>query len=292
MNFLTCLSSITDTIGGWFAGAAWFQAVKWPFWFCLILIALGGVYTARFQKNTLLCRGITGALKLALIYMFCIAFRQIFPECMKFVPNLPFITITDETLTLIHPRSLFSHPFTALPQTLVKLFFLQLLINCGGHLDYGGKGKLPWFGSQIASCSIAMLAYDKLGDLFNFGINLLTEKFSSFATLFYIAVFLVVLVPLLVLVALKFIFIIFRKSGNPTYTKVMQFLSDKHFGSLPFVTFFSMLFILIFLVVINIWDMAEMTIADFCPFAYILIMLMCCATLLVYSMYYSERKWG
>ena len=292
MNFLTCLSSITDTIGGWFSDAAWFQAVKWPFWFCLILIALGGVYTARFQKNTLLCRGITGALKLALIYMFCIGFRQIFPECMKFVPSLPFITVTDETLTLIHPSSLFSHPFTALPQTLMKLFFLLICVNIGNHYDYGGRGKLPWFGSQIASCSIAMFAYDKLGDLFNFGINLLTEKFSSFGTLFYIALFLLFMLPLLSLVALKFIFIIFRKAGNPAYTKVMQFLSDKHLGSLFFVTLFSMLFILIFLVVINSWGMAEMTIADFCPFAYILIMLMCGATLLVYSMYYTERKFG
>ena len=72
----------------------------------------------------------------------------------------------------------------------------------------------------------------------------------------------------------------------------MKFLTAKHPGSLFFVTLFSMLFTLIFLVVINIWDLAEMTIADFCPFAYILNMLMCGVTLLVYSMYYTERKFG
>lgn len=288
MNFLTCQTCLIDTIGGWFADATWFQAVKWPFWFFLILIALGGVYTACFQKNTLLCRGITGALKMALIYMFCIGFRQIFPGCMEFVTNLPFIAITDKTLTLIHPATLFSHPFSLLPQTLVRLFFLQLCINLGGHYDYGGRSKLPWIGSQIASCTISMSLYWLCTYLFNY----VAAKFAGLIKVYYIAVFLLVLVPLLTLVALKFIFIIFRKAGNPTYAMVMTFLSAKHLGSLLFVTLFSMLFTLIFLVVINTWEMAEMTIANFCPFAYILIMLMCGATLLVYSMYYSERKWG
>ena len=285
MNFLTCMS---DTISGWFADAAWFQAIQWPFWFFLILVALGGVYTACFQKNTLLCRGLTGALKLAMIYMFCIGFRQIFPDCMKFVTTLPFITITDKTLTLIHPKSLFSHPFTELPQSLVKLFFLQLCINVGNHYDYGGRGKLQWIGSQIASCSIMMGVYWLCTYFFDY----VASKFSDFIDIYYIAVFLLVLVPLLVLVALKFIFIIFRKAGNPTYGMIMKFLSAKHLGSLFFVTLFSMLFILIFLVIINIWDMAEMTIANFCPFAYILIMFMCGVTLLIYSMYYIEHKFG
>lgn len=288
MNFLTCLSNITDTIGGWFAEAAWFQAVKWPFWFFLILVALGGVYTACFQKNTLLCRGVTGALKLAMVYMFCIGFRQLFPGCMEFVPKLPFISVTDKTLTLIHPATLLSHPFTVLPQTLVRLFFLQLCINIGGHYDYGGRGKLQWIGSQIASCTISMGLYWVFTYLFNY----VAAKFAGLIKVYYIAVFLLVLVPLLILVALKFIFIIFRKAGNPTYGMIMKFLCAKHLGSLFFVTLFSMLFILVFLVVINSWGMAEMTIADFCPFAYILIMLMCGATLLVYSMYYTERKFG
>ena len=288
MNFLTCLSNITDTIGGWFADAAWFQAVKWPFWFFLILVALGGVYTACFQKNTLLCRGVTGALKLALIYMFCIGFRQIFPGCMEFVTKLPFITVTDETLTLIHPATLFSQHFSLLPQTLVRLFFLQLCINLGGHYDYGGRGKLQWIGSQIASCTISMGLYWVFTSLFNY----VAAKFAGLIKVYYIAVFLLVLVPLLILVALKFVFIIFRKAGNPTYGMIMKFLTAKHPGSLFFVTLFSMLFTLIFLVVINRWNMAEMTIANICPFAYILIMLMCGVTLLIYSMYYSERKWG
>ena len=285
MNFLTCMF---DTIGAWFAGAAWFQAVKWPFWFFLILIAFGGVYSTCFQKTTLLCRGVTGSLKLAFIYLFCIGFRCLFPTCMKFVPNLPFITLSEKTLTLINPVTLLSHPFTELPQTLVKLFFLQLCINIGGHYDYGGRSKLPWIGSQIVSCTVMMLVYFFLAFIFGY----VAAKFSGIINILYMAVFILFLVPPLTLVALKFIFIIFRKAGNPTYAMVMQFLTSKHLGSLLFVTLFSMLFHLIFLVAIHIWDMAVMTVANFSPFAYILIMAMCGFTLLVYSMYYTERKFG
>ena len=56
------------------------------------------------------------------------------------------------------------------------------------------------------------------------------------------------------------------------------------------VTFFSVLTVLIFMVILDLWNMSVMTLASFNPAAYTLIIFMCIATLLVYSMYFTERK--
>ena len=66
------LSALFTTICDRFTGAAWFPNIQWPFWTFLFLIAMGGVYNACFKKNTLFCQGITGALKLAVVYMIAV----------------------------------------------------------------------------------------------------------------------------------------------------------------------------------------------------------------------------
>ena len=289
MNFLTCP---IDSIGTWLTGAAWFQIIKWPFWFFLILVAFGGVYTAIFKKTTLLCRGITGALKLAMIYLFCFGVYRVFPSCMEFATTLPLITLTDQTLTLNNPMNLFSHPFSELPRTLVTLWGLLLCVNFGSHLDYGGRNKLPWLGCQVLTCVVAMLFYCGLAKFIGLALDMLAGLFPPIINLYFIFTALLLFVPLGILMTLKYIYIVFRRAGSPTYTKVMQFLCSQHFGSIPFVTFFSELVVLVFLVVINAADRAVMPLAQFNATAYVLTMLMCGATLLVYSMYYTERKWG
>lgn len=289
MNFLTCP---INTIGDWLTGAAWFQIIKWPFWFFLILVAFGGVYTAVFKKSTLLCRGITGSLKLAMIYMFCIVIYRYFPSCMEFATKLPFITLTDKTLTLIKPQSLFDQPFSDLSRNLVMLYGLLLCVNLGGHLDYGGRNKLSWLGCQIITCAFAVLFYRLSAWLIHKVLSLFAGMFPGITNLYYISVAVLLLAPVAILITMKYLYIVFRKAGNPTYTKVMQFLCSQHFGSLAFVTFFSELVILIFLAIVNAWDMAVIPLASINPVAYVLITVMCCATLLVYSMYYTERKWG
>ena len=289
MNFLTCP---INTIGDWLTKAAWFQIVKWPFWFFLVLIAFGGVYTAIFKKSTLLCRGITGALKLAMIYMFCIGVYHVFPACMKFATQLPLVSLAEETLTLTNPKDLLSHPFSDFPRNLVPLFGLLLCINLGAHLDYGGRNKLPWFGCQILTCTVSVILYRLLAKVIDFPLSILTDKFAGITNLFYLSIAILLLVPLAVLLTMKYMCIVFRKAGNPTYTKIMQFLCSQHFGSVPFVTFFSELVILIVLAVLHAGEMAVVPMASFNPIAYILIMAMCGGTLLVYSMYFTEHKWG
>lgn len=281
------LSALFTAISERFTGAAWFELVKWPFWACVILIAFGGVYTASFRKNTLLCRGITGGLKLALIYLCCFWLHRLVPNGMKFVTEFPLMTITEKQLILDNPLALLLKPFSALPTTMVPLYFLLFSINACGSVDYGGRSKLAWFGSQLLSCPIGLGLYLIVGEF----IVKIWTKLADVSWL-YLIIGALLLLPLSVLMFMKLFFIIFRKAGNPTYAKIMQFLTGQPFGSLFSVTFFSLVSVLVFTLIINLWDMAEMTLARFNGGAYALIVVMCTFTLLIYSMYFTERKAG
>ena len=100
------LSALFNAISDRLTGSAWFHYVQWPFWVFVILIALGGVYTACFQKNTLFCRGVTGALKLTLVYLCYYGIYRLAPNALDFVEEFPFLNITKDTLTLVNPLPL------------------------------------------------------------------------------------------------------------------------------------------------------------------------------------------
>lgn len=279
------LSALFSAISARFTGAAWFEFVKWPFWACLILIAFGGVYSTSFKKNTLLCRGITGGLKLALIYLCCFGLYRLVPNGMKFVTEFPLLSISEKTLTLVNPFSLLKKPFSELPEAMVQLYGLMFCVNALGSVDYGGRSKLAWGGSQLLTCPIGLGLYLAFGYLF----SMIWTKLADITWL-YLIVSVILLLPLTILLGMKLFFIVFRKAGNPTYAKVMQFLTAHPFGSLFSISFFSVLSVLVFVIIVNLWDMAEMRLARFNSGAYFLIVLMCTATLLVYSMYFTERK--
>lgn len=280
------LSALFSTMWGHFTGAAWFQYVQWPFWTFLFLIALGGVYNARFKKNTLFCRGITGGLKLALIYLCCFGLYRIIPEHMANVSQFPFLSISSTTLTLVNPLGLLDRLFTELPGVLVRLYFLLFLINAIGALDYCGKNFLSWLGSQILTCSASVLLYELLTST---ATRIWLKVFDDTHWL-YLSAAILLLIPLTVLMSMKLFFIVFRKAGNPTYSTIMQFLTARKFGSLFSVSFFSLLAVLIFLVFISLLGHSRMALANFNLVAYTLIVAMCIGTLFVFSLYYTERK--
>lgn len=278
------LSALFSAIWGQFAGAAWFQYLKWPFWTCLILIAVGGVYTARNKKNTLFCRGITGSLKLALIYLVIVGLYIIFPSYMSQVSQYPFLSMSDTTMTLVNPMGLFDRWNTTLPEVMVRLYFLLFLINTTGSFDYSGKGTLSWLGSQLLSCSIAVGLYE----IISFAVLRVWRSVLPVNWLF-LGVAVLLLIPAVVLLTMKLCFILFRKGGNTFYTEVMQFLTAKKFGSLFSVSFFSVLVVLFFLIVLNAFDFSSMAISNFNRMSYLMMILMCTGTLYVYSLFYTER---
>lgn len=280
------LSELFSGIWERLAGAAWFQHVQWPFWAFLILIAVGGVYNARFQKNTLFCRGLTGALKLALIYLCSFGLYLIMPEHMSTVSQLPFLHFSESAATLVNPLGLLDRPFGAIAEALVRLYLLLFLINTCGSFDYYGKNPLSWLGSQVLSCGIAWVAYE----LVSSGVTIVLAKMHVRTPLYYTIVAILLLAPLFILLLMKLYFIVFRKGGNPTYGVVMKFLTTQKFGVLFSVSFFSILSVFIFLVVANFYGIGRIALSKLSIPAYVLILAMCLVTLYVFSLYYTERK--
>ena len=279
------LSALFSGLWERFTGAAWFQYVQWPFWAFLILIAIGGVYTARIRKNTLFCRGITGMLKLTLIYLVIVGLYRMIPSYMATVSQYPFLSMSESTLTLVNPLKLFDRPLGAIAELLVRLYFLLFLINTCGSFDYSGKNALSWAGSQLLSCAIAVGVYELVSV---FGTMMLTRLHIS-PGLVHIIIAVCLLLPLLVLMVMKLYFIVFRKSGNTFYGGLTKFLTAMKFGSLFSITFFSEVCALVLLVMANFWGLGRVALADFSLIAHLLIAAMCTGTLYVFSLYYTER---
>lgn len=277
------LSALFTAICDRFTGAAWFPNVQWPFWTFLFLIAMGGVYNACFKKNTLFCQGITGALKLAVIYMIAVGLHVMFPAHMTSVSELPFLSIGERTLTMVNPLGLTDRLFTTFPEVLVRMYALLFLINAAGHFDYGGKNFIPWLGSQLLSCSIPLIFYNLI-----FGALVRYWPFNRLWLFRATACFF--LAPLTVLMLAKLFFIVTKKSGNPTYSRAMQFFTAQSFGALFSISLFSLLAVFVFLVIVGLCGTSRVALSGFSWTSYLLILAMAVGTLFVYSMYYTERK--
>lgn len=268
--------------------AAWFQYVQWPFWAFLTLLAFGGVYTARIKKNTLFCQGITGALKLTLIYLIVVSLYRRIPSYMNQVSEFPFLSVSDTTITLVNPLSLLDRPFTALPMSLVRLYCLLFIINLAGRIDYINKKFVTWGGIQVVTCASAAFLFSFV----SYHIDRNWEKIFDSTYWLYLGSGILLLLPLAILLGMKLWFIVFRKSGNPTYSTVMQFFTTHKFGTLFSVTLFSMVVVLLYLVAISLCGISKLALANFNRTAYLLIIAMCLGTLWVYSLYYTEYTAG
>lgn len=267
-------------------GASWFQAIQWPFWACLILLAIGGVYTARIQKNTLFCRGITGALKLTMIYLAIVFLHKLAPAYMLSVSEFPFLSMSRSALTLINPLKIFDRAYGTVAEIFVRLYFLLFLVNVCGSFDYNGKNPVSWAGSQVLSCAIAVIVYE----MCSYILALIFDKLNMGTGMFFIVLAFCLILPMVILLLMKLYFIVFRKAGNPTYGNVMKFLTAQKFGCLFSITLFSSLSFLSLLIAANAWDLGRITLSNFSWMAYVLILLMCGGTLYVFSQYYTERK--
>ncbi|MBE6951357.1 MAG: hypothetical protein E7451_08495 [Ruminococcaceae bacterium] len=276
------LTTLFHTVGDSLTGASWFEYVQWPFWAFLIIIAVGGVYNARFNKNSLLCRGILGALKLAVIYMVAVAGHIWAPSFMSGFSQLPFLSVSKETLTLVNPLGLLDRWNTALPQVLVRLYFLLFLINAVATFDYNGRQFPTWVLFQTLSCTAAVVIYS--------AISAFLIKFWPFplSWLYNIIAILLLLVFFLMLL-FKLFFLLNKKPGNHAYTVLLQFFTKQKFGSLFTVSALSWLTVLFFLVVLNLFGMGRMAFANFNTAAFLLIGAMCTVTMYIYAKFFTER---
>ena len=186
MNEITTLFT---TIGEFFTKSAWYSMVKLPFWTLLFTVAAGGVYCARFGKKTLLNQGISSTLCIVTVYLGAMLLGLYIPS-LRTVINLPFLTMTAETATLVDA---FTIPVGDVAPTLLRLMMLVFLINTADSFGAGGKSLPTWVLTEALAMVIALLFYWLLGTGVQAVIPWLLGKYSIVPVVIIIALALVII---------------------------------------------------------------------------------------------------
>lgn len=266
--------------GEFLNGTSWFQLIQWPFWCLVFVLAVCGVYTARFGKRKLMTLGFQGAMKLAILYMVAAAGYVWAPSLMENLSHLPFFTVSEEAMTLMNPLEvLFKSPET-LPRTVVRLYFLLFFINAISVFDYNPPNFISWFFFQILSGTVAVVFYAAISSTF-------VRFWPASKDAFYFVLMLLILVVFLLILVLKFFFTFIIKGGNATFQAVYMFLTGQKFGLLFTVTALSFVIVVVYLVIASLFGHARVPFGSFNTTAYLINGLMCTLTLYVFSRYYN-----
>lgn len=275
------ITSLFTAIGDLLNASSWFPLLKWPFWTLTIILALCGVYYARFEhKKLLLTYAFQGALKLALIYMAAAACYAWAPSLVSDLSQLPFFSVSEEALTLVNPLGLLDRLTTALPRVVVRLYFLLFFINAVTVFDYTPKNFLSWTFFQGISGAASVVLYAAISA----GAN---RFFRSYVDLFHKVLAVLILAFFLILLALKLYFSFIKPGGNPTFQPIFLFLTQKKFGSQFTVTALSFLIVICYLVIANLFGYARFELASFNTIAFVLSGLMCTGTLYIFSRFFK-----
>lgn len=274
------ITSLFTTIGDILNASSWFQLIQWPFWSLLFILAVCGVYTARFGKKKLTSLAFEGALKLTIIYMIAAAGYVWAPSIMSKLSQLPFFSVSEEALTLVNPLGLLDRWNTALPRVAVRLYMLLFFINVVGVFDYKPANFLSWFFFQIVSGTLSVILYSG----FSFSI---TWFWPGASDVVYKVIAVLLLLCFTIVLALKFFFTFISKGGNAAYQSVYQFLTTQSFGKQFSISALSFLIVVVYLVIAAMAGHNRMLIAAFNPAAFLINGVMCTVTLYIFSRYYN-----
>lgn len=277
MNEITTLFT---AIGDFFTKADWFAMVKWPFWILLFTVAAGGVYCARFGKKTLLNQGITGALNLVVIYLTATVAYIHFPALRTMFSELPFLSVTEESVTLLNPHSL---QLKELAPVLLRMMILTLMINLSETFGSGGKTLLTWLFSQLVTIAIGLLLYA----IVTAGLTLILPCVMNRYAIVPVAIVLVIGVLMLLG---KFIFTAVISGGNPYYSAVYKFFTVNKGGSLFTTSSLSFLLSMIILSVLHLIKRTTLAYSDANSSGLLIILLLLLTVLYIFSMFYNDKK--
>lgn len=269
-------------IGEFLNNTRWYPLVQWPFCTLLVILAVGGVYTARFNKGNLLCFAIQSALKLTLVYMVITAMYYKYPEFMSNFSQLPLLSYSESAMSLVNPVDLLKNWTTALPMVSVRLFFLLYCINVMEvTFEYTPANSLSWFGFQalFTSMGVALYAF----------ISYLARRFWP-GTIFLldgiIAVVLLVIFAYLLFGKIYFTFV--KKDGNGFYQDAYRVFTKVKFVSQLTVSALALLVIYGYIVIATLNGHSRMEFASFNHIAFFLNGVMCTVTLYIFSHYYAK----
>jgi len=272
--------SVFTAIGDTLNASSWFHAIQWPFWTLLVILAFCGVHTAHFGKKSLLCLAVQGCLKLAIIYMVAAAGYIWAPSVMKLLSQLPFLSVSSESLTLVNPLGLLGQWDTALPRVVVRLYFLLFFLNAVSIYDYQTPNFIGWLAFQILVGGVAVFLYSMLSASIGLFWPGGSDVFCKLMALLLVVVFAVILV-------LKFVFTFIIKGGNNTYQNVYTFLTKQKFGQLFTVSVLSFLICVAYLVIADLRGHSRLVIDSVNAISFLINGFMCTMTLYVFNRYYN-----
>ena len=283
MEVQAILNEITNlftAIGDFFIKASWYPMIKWPFWILLIAVATGGVYCARFGKKTLLNQGVSGVLNLLLIYIIATIGYIYFPPLRTMFSELPFVSVNEQSITLLDP---FILKLEVLSPVLLRLMLLILLVNLTDSFGAGGKTLITWFFSQLISISIALLLYS----IVTAGLSLIFPSVLNRYAI--IPVTIVVVIGVLMLCA-KFIFTVLISGGNPYFSAVYKFFTVNRAGSLFTTSALSFLMAMTVLIAMHMTGNTVLVFTDVNINGLWVILLMLLVVLYIFGMFYNDKK--
>ena len=274
------ISTLFTAIGDFFTKAEWYPMVKWPFWILLCTVAAGGVYCARFGKKTLLNQGVCGVLNLVVIYLTATLGYIRFPPLRSMFSELPFLSVTDQAVTLVDPFTL--APGVLAP-ILLRLMLLLLLVNLSDTFGAGGKTLLSWFFSQCVTVAIGLLLYTVV----TAGLSLILPAVLNRYAI--VPVVLVVAIGVLMLCA-KFIFTVLISGGNPYFSAVYKFFTVNKGGSLFTTSALSFLLSMAVLTAMHLTGNTTLTYPSVNTDGLWIILLLLLVVLYIFGMFYNDRK--
>ena len=273
------LSTLFTAFGDFFTKSAWYPMIKWPFWTLLFTVAAGGVYCARFGKKSLLIQGISSTLCIVSVYMGTILLCT-YVDGLRGSIHLPFLSITNESATVVDPLALKPEE---LPPTLLKLLILVFLINTADSFGAGGKSILNWFVTEIVAMCIALGLYA----LILGGVNaLIPWVFGKYAIIPVVLVFGISLA----LICTKFFFTKIFTKGNDYYTKMNKFFTENRMGTLLTTTGMSLIFCAVLYVILHGQSHNVVTFATVHRRGLCIILGMVLLVQFIFEMFYQDRK--
>lgn len=276
------LSAFFTAIGDFLNATSWYRLIQWPFCTLLVILAFCGCYAARFGKGKLLCLAFQSALKLTLLYMLAAVVYVRFPEALAKFSQLPFLSLSEDSLSLMNPLSLLKNPTTTLPYVTVHLYFLLFCINMVGTIfDYTPANFMTWLGFEALYAGGGLFAYSV--------ISYLARRFWPGPPYMFAGFLAILLLAIFAYLGFGKIYYTFvKKSGSSVYQSIYEFLVKKKYGSQLTISALAFLLIIAYIFIAILNGHAILEFESFNKFAHFLNCTMCAGTLYIFSHYFAK----
>ncbi len=244
--------------------------------FLLALVALGGILCAMFGKKSILNRGLGCTLGLMVLYLTAAMVFAFFPKLSTYL-QLPFLTVTEGSMTLVSPLSMEYRP---LMSALARFLLLVCSACLADTLIVNGQNPLIWLCTQLLSIAAALVVYLVLVG----GIELLAESLLN-----ELAILLPAGLGTLILIFLGLSIFATRKKTNPA-PSVHAALTSSRGGLLVSVCATSFLLFLALLACLPGAGFSVWTIQSVRSLGFFAMTLMCLAALCIFSTLFYDRK--